>query len=417
MGGGEQVIYSSLEAPMRPDADSGLQAGGVVLLAPATTDHAPELLLEGRTVTAEWGLPSPGVAKRFPGVPGSAAARFRATDLPPEGELLRLVVRAPDRTLLLTSRQLPPVLPSPRLSGGLPAVAEFLCQVRTDCLDLADFYSLDASLRHVPHRKRGEGWRRTRILLNVTYSMYPRSTLKALQEYREECGRTGVQASWQEFWSQVSAALGPRTISIHGYQVALGLRPPGAVWSEVARVVERLREYAVEPCVISGTLLGLVRDGELIGHDDDVDLAVVLPQEEPAKAVAAWRDFRARAAAEGLLDLEYEELNRPHAKLASAEHVAVDLFPGWCHQGRAYVWPHTFGDVSRDDLLPLSTMRVHDVDIPLPANPEPFLVANYGQGWQAPDPLFTFDWSAARARFGDLYAELSPRSAVRPDSP
>src|SRR4051812_34244440 len=53
----------------------------------------------------------------------------------------------------------------------------------------------------------------------------------------------------------------------------------------VEEVVADLREFGIEPFVCYGTLLGLVRDGRLIAHDDDADLAYLSAHEHPADVV------------------------------------------------------------------------------------------------------------------------------------
>lgn len=42
------------------------------------------------------------------------------------------------------------------------------------------------------------------------------------------------------------------------------------------------------------------------------------------------------------------------------------------------------------------------------------LVANYGEDWRDPDPVYRFDWLAARARFPDFLAASSARRSRSP---
>ncbi|NMO90069.1 class I SAM-dependent methyltransferase [Actinomycetospora sp. TBRC 11914] len=158
-------------------------------------------------------------------------------------------------------------------------------------------------------------------------------------------------------------------------------------------------ELGLDVFVTGGTLLGPVRDGHLIGHDDDVDFAWVSrhvhPVEVAREGFALGRALR-RAGFDvvrhspGHLQMHFDYRGLP-------DHY-VDVFAGWFADGW---WHQVFcirHPADREDLLPAVPLRVEDRDEPAPRSPEIQLEANYGPGWRVPDPAFRFDTVPATRR-------------------
>ena len=64
--------------------------------------------------------------------------------------------------------------------------------------------------------------------------------------------------------------------------------------------------------------------------------------------------------------------------------------------------------LGRDSLLPLSAVTLEGTSLPAPARPELLLAATYGEGWQVPDPAFSFKVPRGIARrssgwFGEFW--------------
>lgn len=260
---------------------------------------------------------------------------------------------------------------------------------------------LRAELDAVPADRRGRAWRETSVLVDLAFRQRPGRTRSALRRMQERRGE-----DLAGFWAECLRVLAPYTLGPHGYAVALGTRDPGTVWAEVAAVLDALAGLGREAFVVSGTLLGLVREGGLLPHDDDVDLAVLLDSSEVADVAEEWLALRARLGDAGLLDPDFDHETKNHCKLAVPSGVGIDLFPAWLAGDRVFVWPHTHGELGRDDLLPLGRREVAGATVALPRRPEPMLELNYGPGWRVPDPTYRFDWATAKARFADLVALL-----------
>ncbi|WP_309108940.1 methyltransferase domain-containing protein [Arthrobacter sp.] len=152
------------------------------------------------------------------------------------------------------------------------------------------------------------------------------------------------------------------------------------------------RRAGLDLFITGGTLLGPIRDGRIMPHDDDADLAYLSAHSNPSDI--ALESFRL----EDILQAEGHETVRH-----SAGHLQI-MFPGAALEDRFYVdiftyfiiggWLHgTFHarEPERDvRVFPLRPVDVNGRMLPGPASPEQMLAAIYGPGWRTPDPAFRF---------------------------
>jgi hypothetical protein len=245
-------------------------------------------------------------------------------------------------------------------------------------------------------RMRGE-WLEARIAACIAGRIRPAivvRTIKLLRTYRE--GRNEMNR-FNDFEGLLKVALKDQRLTSHGYQKQnFGDIDHSPIWERVKDHMRFLTQQGYEVFLNSGTLLGVVRDGRLIDHDDDVDLAIILKAGSAEDAVKEWSELRASLNAQGRL-VEDQMDSNAILKLIGEGDVHFDLFPAWFEGDDFYVYPHSFGDLTRQDVLPLSPCQHSGYMIP--ADPVKMLANNYGQGWQAPDPYFKFPWNAARKKF------------------
>jgi SAM-dependent methyltransferase len=138
-----------------------------------------------------------------------------------------------------------------------------------------------------------------------------------------------------------------------------------------------------------GTLLGAVRDGRLIGHDDDIDLAFVADSPFPVDAArssfqlermfrrAGWATWRFSA---GDFKVADKRLHGPGRWM--------DIFGGWYADGRFYLLGRLAIPEDEVKLLPLSEVELEGHRLAAPADPTWLLEAAYGPNWRIPDPSF-----------------------------
>lgn len=139
--------------------------------------------------------------------------------------------------------------------------------------------------------------------------------------------------------------------------------------------------------VCYGTLLGLVREGKLIEHDDDVDVCFLAKAQgldaavqEFGQVVSALRSHGQRIAVIHAGQFHW------HAPTG-----ALDVFMAWWEDDHLYMY-NAGGKLRRDQILPLRGMTLAGRAVLVPNDPEALLEMIYGVGWRHPDP--SFQWRA-----------------------
>ena len=160
-----------------------------------------------------------------------------------------------------------------------------------------------------------------------------------------------------------------------------------AIGAFCARLAAALHEgFGLTVFASHGTLLGLIRDGDLIAHDDDFDCAYLSAQTDVRRisqerfVIADYlisRGFDCRIAPNGNLRLHQED-GKP----------MIDLMPAWFDGTHFNVASYTTLDMTMEDLAPFAKREFHGVSLNLPRNAEKFLALNYGPGWRVPDPSY-----------------------------
>lgn len=175
--------------------------------------------------------------------------------------------------------------------------------------------------------------------------------------------------------------------------------------------VRALLEERLGPVVLitGGTLLGPVREGRILPHDDDADLTYLSGHSHPADVILeAFEIGRLlRAAGYEVLRLSAGHLQIHFSHRGVPDHY-VDVFTGFFLHGH---WHQHFAirtTAERDELLPPSTVAVEGREEPAPKRPELMLEANFGPGWRTPDPSFAFRLPASTGdRFYGWFADYN----------
>lgn len=152
-----------------------------------------------------------------------------------------------------------------------------------------------------------------------------------------------------------------------------------------------VEELGLDAYVTFGTLLGAVRTGHLIQHDDDADLGYLSAHSHPAEVAregfAVGRALRRHGYAAVRLSAGHIQIHFSHEGLAD---FFVDVFSGWHLDGWWYQVFSVRAAVARDEILPVGSTMVEDRPEPAPKDPARTLEAIYGPGWSVPDPAFRF---------------------------
>jgi hypothetical protein len=174
----------------------------------------------------------------------------------------------------------------------------------------------------------------------------------------------------------------------------------GEILDGVLRLLTDLRERCqVEAFLNFGALLGAIREGGMLGHDSDIDLAYVSPHSSPADVI-----LESYGIERGLRELGWPVIRmggndvKASLYLEDGSRCQIDIFPGFFVDGVFYLLPNRSGPLTPDDLTPCSTVTLLGREFPAPRKPEAMLGYLYGPGWRVPDPSFQFDNPPAGVR-------------------
>ncbi|MFT4009791.1 MAG: hypothetical protein QM655_07075 [Nocardioidaceae bacterium] len=180
---------------------------------------------------------------------------------------------------------------------------------------------------------------------------------------------------------------------------------------QCAELLRVLQDDAGVPAFISyGTLLGAARNGRIIGHDNDVDLAYLSRQNHPVDVIRESYRIERLLTDKGWT-VRRGMGTRLNVRLPGADGSLrfVDVFTAHWVDGVLYMPSDTgFDGFDEASLLPLTTLELHGHPMPAPKEYERLLEATYGPGWRVPDPSFQYDtprWLVRRLEgwFGGLH--------------
>ena len=182
----------------------------------------------------------------------------------------------------------------------------------------------------------------------------------------------------------------------HGVkQEGLLRREPARFLGHMMDVIEVLMRMGRDPTLAYGTLLGAIRDGDFIAHDDDVDLLYRSDCTSRSAVEAELRVIKEALRAEGyrVVDLLPNSLNMHVISLKNG--AVMDIFPCWMEDGllQMHMEDMKIRGIDRAIVYPTASVEFLGHRVPTPANPEAYLEERYGPGWRKPDQFFEWPWS------------------------
>lgn len=155
---------------------------------------------------------------------------------------------------------------------------------------------------------------------------------------------------------------------------------------EKDELVAQLKDFEKEMdfYLMYGTLLGAVREGDLIGHDDDIDIAYLGKATNPKEAIKEIQEVNLSLEKKGLLNLVKPKWKKKGFALGqcfvkNGEH-HFDVYHTWLWNGYL-IAPHQ--DKLGKGYFPLETAKLRGVEFKVPRNAEKLLTSLYGD-WKKP---------------------------------
>jgi len=185
----------------------------------------------------------------------------------------------------------------------------------------------------------------------------------------------------------------------HGYKNTFRFRNKQKQVLGLQIIIDRLAELGLTAVPAYGTLLGFLREGTLIDHDDDLDV-VVLSECSDAESMMTWRsEIVEQLSAETdwkIYDPNLPGKNIPVGLHVDGEYVHCDLFPSFVSGENVHVLHENLGGLQPIDAAFFEgerTVTIEDLDFTIPEGSEDLLAWWYGD-WRTPNPGYrlAFAW-------------------------
>lgn len=276
-------------------------------------------------------------------------------------------------------------------------------RVQGEPISKSEYQELFDALEEV-RDPRDPAWVQAWIVLNCATRNRAFGTQRLMSRYNKQSRKRGTIDEYNEFLRHIQDDLGFYLPNGSAYTESFRTADVGAVMQKCGELAATLAALGLDVFANSGTLLGIVREGTLLEHDNDIDLAVLLDARTEADAAQEWIALCDRLIADGVA-VERSSWSKVTLKMQKIGIFGVDLFPAWIDaDDKLFVYPHTCGNMTRAQLLPFDLNGATGLQIP--ADPEVMLVRNYGDDWRVPNAGWTFGWKVANENFAGFLAEI-----------
>ena len=153
----------------------------------------------------------------------------------------------------------------------------------------------------------------------------------------------------------------------------------------VQEVQRQLQEWSITSMICYGTLLGAVREGAFIAHDDDVDMLIIDDSTTRDSMIENADALIERFQAAGA----YAKRQGMNFFVTPAGHnVHIDIFPSWHDEDGLWVMMERgkYRSIPIDCIEPVKSIEMQELQFNCPNDPESFLENRYGSGWRVADP-------------------------------
>lgn len=187
-----------------------------------------------------------------------------------------------------------------------------------------------------------------------------------------------------------------------------GIKRSFRFWSEQEKkdylgfavdVIDCLRQLNDNVCFGFGSVFSVVRDHELIPHDDDLDVLIGFDPHE-ATTLAEGLAITKKCLQEKGFVVTGNFTSYHWVYPPGGRGPKLDAFVG-LFEGDAISWyPGKRGALTRDMMFPPTYQPLLSYDCAVPKEPANYLEQVYGPGWAKPDPHFRHRWK--RSEYADI---------------
>lgn len=173
------------------------------------------------------------------------------------------------------------------------------------------------------------------------------------------------------------------------------------VLNSTHRMVALLKDaLGLEVFISGGTLLGMIRDGELIHPEDGAELAYLSPHRNPSDIVLESYRVEQVLKENGVKTIRHSggHLQLTFGGTGYTDGHSLDLVANFVCEGWFYGNFHARKRAASITVLPIKTIVHGSLELPVPANSGQMLAAIYGPGWETPDPAHALDTPEPAAR-------------------
>lgn len=159
-------------------------------------------------------------------------------------------------------------------------------------------------------------------------------------------------------------------------------------------VLNIVRDVTENACFGFGSALACHRDGDLIPHDDDLDIIVAFPKSEIPTVPHGLKHLEKALTQRGL---EVFGDYKSHLKVREKGKKEVDVFVGLIEPEMTVSWfPGPPEGLPVGDVFPPRQAELLGEPFAIPKNTETYLAGVYGADWHMPKARWRHDWSAKR---------------------
>ncbi|SKC35880.1 polysaccharide pyruvyl transferase family protein [Krasilnikoviella flava] len=187
----------------------------------------------------------------------------------------------------------------------------------------------------------------------------------------------------------------PAVVTRHGLTDVGGLRKRSDDHVALMRKAAGVLDECGYPAMLAyGTLLGAVREGDFLAHDDDIDMLIPLQAATREEADEILGGLHTR-----LRELGWK-VSRPNSYTNfhltdPATGLHIDVFPLLVDgdSTQLHMEKMKLRAIPTSVVLPSSTITFLGEEMLAPAQPEAFLAERYGETWSTPDPFYDWPWA------------------------